>query len=204
MLKYLALGDSYTIGEAVSEQERWPVQLAHKLRQEDFPLEDPKIIAATGWTSGKLMSAIEKEKLQSEWDLVSLLIGVNNQYRKHDLDVFRQELTSLLQKAIYYARKKPEGVFMLSIPDYGVTPFAVNMDPDTIRRELEAYNALSQSMCERFGIAYYNITDISKKAATDKSLLAEDELHPSAAMYSQWVDHVYPHVVKQIKLLRKV
>jgi lysophospholipase L1-like esterase len=204
MLKYLALGDSYTIGEAVSEQDRWPVQLAKRLRQEDIPVQDPHIIAATGWTSGKLQSAIDKENLQSEWDLVSLLIGVNNQYRKHDLDVFRQEFTSLLQKAIFFARKKPEGVFVLSIPDYGVTPFSAGKDAAEVAREIDQYNTLSEDICKRFGIAYHNITGISKKAATDPALLAEDELHPSGVMYAQWVELIYKDVVNQIRLLRKV
>lgn len=204
MLKYLALGDSYTIGEAVSAQERWPVQLTERLRQQDFAVNDPQIIAATGWTTGKLLSAIDKENMQSEFDLVSLLIGVNNQYRKHDIDVFRQEFTTLVQKSIFFAKKKPEGVFVLSIPDYGATPFAAGKDPETVARELEEYNNLSRSICERFGVSYYNITNISKKAPTDISLLADDELHPSGKMYSQWVDLIFSDVVNQIKLLKKV
>lgn len=204
MLNYLALGDSYTIGESVLEQERWPVQLAHSVRKLDIPLEDPRIIATTGWTTGKLLAATEKEQLQSAWNLVSLLIGVNNQYRKHDLDVFRQEFTSLVQKAIFYARKKPEGVFVLSIPDYGVTPFSAGSDLEQISKEIDTYNSLSESICQRFGVAYYNITEISRRAATDKSLLAEDELHPSGSMYALWVEQIMPHVVKQIKLLGKV
>lgn len=204
MLKYLALGDSYTIGEAVPAEERWPVQLAHKLRQEDIAIEDPKIIATTGWTTGKLLSAIDKEELNSEYHLVSLLIGVNNQYRGHDLEVFQQEFTALVQKAVFFARKKTEGVFVLSIPDYGVTPFAAGRDRQQTADELEVYNKLSESICERHDVRYYNITDISKKAATDLSLLAEDELHPSGKMYTEWVEQIFPHVVKQIRLLQKI
>ncbi len=204
MLKYLALGDSYTIGEAVTETGSWPVQLVHKLRQHAIAVDDPRIIATTGWTSGKLLSAIDKENLQSEYHLVSLLIGVNNQYRKHDIDVFRQEFTSLIQKSIFFARKKPEGVFVLSIPDYGVTPFGADKEPAKIAREIAEYNDLSESICKRFDISFHNITEISKKAVHDKSLLAEDELHPSTKMYEEWVELILPHVVKQTSLIQKV
>lgn len=204
MLKYLALGDSYTIGEGVAAEQSWPVQLVNKLRHEDIAIDDPQIIATTGWTSGKLQAAVDKEELKPAYDLVSLLIGVNNQYRKHDMDVFRQEFTSLLQQSIYFARKKPEGVFVLSIPDYGVTPFAAGRNPVEVAREIAAYNELSESICRRFDVRYYNITEISKKAATDITLLADDELHPSGSMYALWVAKIFPDVVKQIRLLQKV
>jgi acyl-CoA thioesterase I len=107
MLKYLALGDSYTIGESVAAAERWPNQLVQRLREQNIQLEEPRIIAETGWTTGKLLAAIAKEAIQEPYDLVSLLVGVNNQYRGHDLDIFRQEFAELVQKAIYFARKKP-------------------------------------------------------------------------------------------------
>lgn len=204
MLNYLALGDSYTIGEAVSVAECWPVQLTEKLKQSDIAIADPAIIATTGWTTGELLAAIARENPGPEYHLVSLLIGVNNQYRGYDLDIFRVEFTELLQKSIYFARKKPEGVLVLSIPDYGVTPFAATKEPARISQELEVYNKLQADICERFGVRFYNITDISKQAARDTSLLAADELHPSGSMYRLWTEHIYPHVVKQIKLLQKV
>jgi lysophospholipase L1-like esterase len=204
MLQYLALGDSYTIGEAVPENERWPIQLVSKLRTADTAVEDPHMIATTGWTTGELLAAIEKENPASAYHLVSLLIGVNNQYRGYDLDLFREEFTSLVQKAIFYARKRPEGVLVLSIPDYGITPFAAEKNPSHISKEIEEYNTLSESICKRLGVSWYNITDISKKAASDSSLLAKDGLHPSGSMYAEWVEQIYPHVVKQIRLLQKV
>ncbi|WP_224995016.1 SGNH/GDSL hydrolase family protein [Cesiribacter sp. SM1] len=204
MLQYLAFGDSYTIGEAVPEKQRWPVQLVEKLRSQGTDVEYPKIIATTGWTSGELLAAIEKENPASSYHLVSLLIGVNNQYRGYDLDLFREEFTSLVQKAIFYARKRTEGVFVLSIPDYGVTPFAAEKNPPLIAKEIEEYNKLSQHICQRLDVAWYNITDISKGAGSDHNLLAEDGLHPSGSMYAAWVEQIYPYVVKQIRLLQKV
>lgn len=204
MLKYLALGDSYTIGESVAEAERWPCQLVQRLREQDIQIADPHIIAATGWTTGKLLSAIAKENIREPYDLVSLLIGVNNQYRGHELDIFRQEFTELVQKAIYLARKKPEGVFVLSIPDYGVTPFSDEQDRPHIAKALDTYNSLKQEICQRLDVRYYNITDISREAADDSRLLAEDDLHPSGLMYSRWVAKILPDVVKHTKMLQKV
>jgi acyl-CoA thioesterase I len=204
MLKYLALGDSYTIGESVAAAERWPNQLVQRLREQNIQLEEPRIIAETGWTTGKLLSAIAREAIKEPYDLVSLLVGVNNQYRGHDLDIFRQEFAELVQKAIYFARKKPEGVFVLSIPDYGVTPFSVNQDRAKIAEGIDTYNALKQEICKRLDVRFYDITAISREAATDSSLLAEDELHPSGLMYSRWVAQILPDVVKHIKMLQKV
>ena len=204
MLKYLALGDSYTIGEGVSEQERWPVRLVKELNQRGQNIADPQIIATTGWTTGELLAAISEAEPRSEYNLVSLLIGVNNQYRGLALDIFREDINALVQRAIYFARKKPEGVMVLSIPDYSVTPFAAQKEPQHIARELEVYNTLTESVCRRLGVAYYNITALSKKAAMDPGLLAEDALHPSGQMYAQWVDNIFPYVVKQLRLLEKV
>lgn len=204
MLQYLALGDSYTIGEAVPAAERWPVQLTAMLRQHNIAIDDPRIIATTGWTSGELLTAIEREQPASAYDLVSLLIGVNNQYRGLDIDLYQQEFTVLLQKAVYFARKKPEGVFVLSIPDYGVTPFAAEKGPERIARELDAYNKVARSICQRYNIRFFNITDSSRSAATEPELLAEDALHPSGKMYSQWTAQIFPDVVNQTRLLQKL
>ncbi|AHM63654.1 lipolytic protein g-d-s-l family [Flammeovirgaceae bacterium 311] len=204
MLQYLALGDSYTIGEAVAEQQSWPHQLVNKLREQAIDVAAPKLIATTGWTTGELLAAIEKENPPSAYNLVSLLIGVNNQYRGYHLDLYREDFTRLVQKAIFYARKKPEGVFVLSIPDYGVTPFAAEKQPQQISREVEEYNTIAQGICQRLGVTYYNITENSKRAALEPDLLADDKLHPSGKMYTEWVEQIYPNVVKQIRLLQKV
>ncbi|EMR00729.1 SGNH/GDSL hydrolase family protein [Cesiribacter andamanensis] len=204
MINYLALGDSYTIGEGVAPEERWPVLLQKRLQEQGIALSDPRIIATTGWTTAELLAAIEREQPTNTFDLVSLLIGVNNQYRGYDLDIFRTEFTKLVQKAIYFARKKPEGVVVVSIPDWGVTPFAADKGPERIAGEIEQYNRLKREICQRLDVRFYDITPLSKQAATDSGLLAEDQLHPSGRMYARWVETILPDVVKQCKLLKKV
>jgi lysophospholipase L1-like esterase len=181
--RYLALGDSYTIGEGVAEEERWPVMLAHQVG-----ITSPTLIAKTGWTTDELQSAIEKAKPGTNYDLVSLLIGVNNQYRGYAPDVYQQEFAALLQQAITFAGNDPNRVFVVSIPDYGVTPFAAAKNPQKISEEIDVYNAINKKITEAAGVRYFDITPISRKAAHDKSLLATDQLHPSGKMYRMWVE----------------
>jgi lysophospholipase L1-like esterase len=183
-LKYLALGDSYTIGESVPKKARWPVQLADSLG-----IKEVTIIAETGWTTDELDSAIkaEEKSLAPPYDLVSLLIGVNNQYREYNFSQFKIEYPKLLKKAISLAGNNPRNVFVLSIPDYGVTPFAKDKNPEKIAGEINRYNATKKKITKSFGVPFYDITRISKKAAHDSSLVAEDQLHPSEIMYSEWV-----------------
>ncbi|MDN4165188.1 SGNH/GDSL hydrolase family protein [Cytophagales bacterium LB-30] len=184
---YLALGDSYTIGEAVDENLRWPNQLVDALNKEGYAWEAPRIIARTGWTTNELQAAIKDAELKESYDWVSLLIGVNNQYRGYPMAQYEQELQALIATALNFANGDAERVFMVSIPDYGVTPFAANSDTDKIARELDAYNAYAKALCESKGILFVNITDISREAKEDASLVASDELHPSGAMYTRWV-----------------
>ena len=193
-MKYLALGDSYTIGERVAENERWPVVLAEKLRNDGIEIENPKIIAVTGWTTDELKSAIKKEALQEEFGLVSLLIGVNNQYRGYDIDIYKKEFKELLDMAIGFAGGDATKVFVVSIPDYGVTPFAKNGDVEKIAKEIEEYNNIAKGFCEEQNIPFYNITPISKKAFNNLDLVANDGLHPSALMYAEWVEFFYRDV----------
>ncbi|MDW3211794.1 MAG: SGNH/GDSL hydrolase family protein [Reichenbachiella sp.] len=192
--KYLALGDSYTIGEAVAPDERWPHILQGRLVGEGFKVELPKIIATTGWTTDELQAAIDKEKPSSDYDLVSLLIGVNNQYRGYPIDQYKKEFESLLQQAIVFAKGKSERAFVLSIPDYGVTPFAASKDPAKIAKELNEYNAIAKRICEQYQVAFVDITPGSRRAAKEPALVAEDGLHPSGKMYKEWVDAAYPIV----------
>lgn len=200
-LSYLALGDSYTIGESVDETERWPVQLAETLKQEGIPIEEPRIIAQTGWTTEELKDAIAGSELNPPYDLVSLLIGVNDQYRGYDIDHYPKNFRYLLQKAISLAGEDPSKVVVLSIPDYGVTPFAKGKNTGKIARELDAYNAINKSISDSLGVHYVNITPISKGAANDGSLLAGDQLHPSGKMYRLWTEKVVqllsPHLKQQ-------
>ncbi|MBF6025332.1 SGNH/GDSL hydrolase family protein [Lysobacter niastensis] len=193
-LSYLALGDSYTIGEGVPEAGRWPVQLAHALREEGIALSDPRIIATTGWTTDELTWGIDGAEPLGEWDFVSLLIGVNNQYRLRSAVGYRGEFDTLLQRAIRYARGRADRVLVLSIPDWGVTPFVktTQQKPETIAAELDAYNAAALSVCDARGVAFVDITPASREHGAETEMLAEDGLHPSAAMYTLWTQQALP------------
>ena len=186
-IKYLALGDSYTIGESVNEAERWPVQLAEALRKKGKEIEGPKIIATTGWRTDNLGNAINIANLKPEYGLVSLLIGVNNQYQGKPIEQFRKEFEELLIVAIRLAQGKKENVFVVSIPDYGYTPFG-KPKQQKISKELDDYNDISRKITGKYGVKYFYITDISRKGLDDPSLVATDGLHPSGKQYSQWVD----------------
>lgn len=198
-IKYLALGDSYTIGEAVAPDERWPHVLQGRLVGDGLKVDLPKIIATTGWTTDELLVAIQQESPANNFDLVSLLIGVNNQYRGFSIDTYVLEFNELLDLAIVFAGNVKSKVFVVSIPNYGVTPFGKSKDEPKITREIDQYNAIAQTVCEQRGIAFVNITPGSQEASEDLSLVAEDGLHPSAKMYKQWVDLIHP-VAKEILL----
>ncbi|MEO9966336.1 MAG: SGNH/GDSL hydrolase family protein [Reichenbachiella sp.] len=197
--KYLALGDSYTIGESVAPDERWPHVLQGRLVGDGIKMEVPKIIATTGWTTDELQAAIDKEKPASNYDLVSLLIGVNNQYRGYPIEQYQKEFESLLKQSIAFAANRVERTFVISIPDYGVTPFAADKNPKKIGLELDEYNRLAKSICQRYKVAFIDITPGSRKAVSDESLVAEDGLHPSGKMYKEWVDAAYPTVKSMLK-----
>ncbi|MCW5912336.1 MAG: SGNH/GDSL hydrolase family protein [Cyclobacteriaceae bacterium] len=183
--KYLALGDSYTIGESVSEAERWPHQLADRLK-----IPPPKIIATTGWRTDELKQAIEAAKLKPEYDLVSLLIGVNNQYQGKPIAVYEKEFEELLLASIMLAKGEKKNVFVVSIPDYGYTPFGKEKQ-EKISRELDEYNTINKRVAGKYGVTYFNITDISRKGLDDAALVASDGLHPSGKMYALWVEAMY-------------
>ncbi len=187
-LSYLALGDSYTIGESVETSERWPVQLVQKLREQGVPMENPEIIAKTGWTTDELKAAIADTDLNPPYDLVTLLIGVNDQYRGYDMGNYSGKFLYLLEKSIAMAGNNPNRVVVLSIPDYGVTPFASEKNPSKISREIKEYNRISKTISDSLDVSYVNITPISIKAKNDSTLLAGDQLHPSGKMYSRWVE----------------
>ncbi|MDX1636422.1 MAG: SGNH/GDSL hydrolase family protein [Balneolaceae bacterium] len=198
-LDYLALGDSYTIGESVSETERWPVILADTLRALGHAVSEPKILATTGWTTAELIEGIDSAKIARSYDLVTLLIGVNNQYRGLDISIFREEYTQLLESAIDFAGGEPAHVFVLSIPDYGVTPFAREKKPTKIAREVERYNRVKETITRERGAHFVDITPISKMAKSDNTLLADDRLHPSGKMYTLWVEKALPVVRSEIR-----
>jgi lysophospholipase L1-like esterase len=193
-IPYLALGDSYTIGEGIHEAGRWPLQLAAALREEGIALADPRIIATTGWTTDELSAAIDAAGPLGCFGLVSLLVGVNNQYRGRDLDNYREEFDALLVRAVGFASNRADRVLVLSIPDWGVTPFAAGTGRDlaTIARELDDYNAAARALCLARGIAFVDITPASRQLGADPMMLAADGLHPSAAMYAQWARLALP------------
>ncbi|MEL7002313.1 MAG: SGNH/GDSL hydrolase family protein [Bacteroidota bacterium] len=184
---FLALGDSYTIGESVDEKERWPVQLADSLKQRGIKVAAPIIIATTGWRTDELAASIKKEKPAKDFDMVSLLIGVNNQYQGKSVKSYEPEFKKLLKTAIKHAGGDANKVFVVSIPDYGYTPFGKEKQAK-ISRELDEYNAVNKRLTETQGISYYNITDISRNGFDDPELVAGDKLHPSGKQYSLWVE----------------
>ncbi len=195
-LSYLALGDSYSIGEGVAESSRWPMQLARALREAGIAIDDPRIIATTGWTTDELAATMDDAEPLGEWDVVSLLIGVNDQYRGREVDDYLGRFTALLQRAIALADARPRHVFVLSIPDWGVTPFARDSgrDLDVISDVLDAYNAAAREVCEAHGVAFVDITEVSRELGEQPDMLAEDGLHPSAEMYAQWTRLALPVV----------
>lgn len=197
-LTYLALGDSYTIGESVEPALRWPVQLAGALRARGVPVADPTIVARTGWTTDELAAALAAAGLPERYDLVSLLIGVNNQYRGRGLEEYRAQFVELLRRAVAFAGGEPGRVVVLSIPDWGVTPFARGRDRERIAREIDAFNAVNREESARGGARWVDVTPISRVAATDPSLTAGDGLHPSGAMYGRWVEAALPVVASML------
>jgi len=195
-LTYLALGDSYTIGESVPEGGRWPVQLTESLKHWGLSFKPVQIIAKTGWTTDELADAIDTSTVSPPYSLVSLLIGVNNQYRGRPADGFREEFRDLLDKAIQFAGNDPGRVFVVSIPDWGVSPFASGRDRNKIAREIDEYNRVKNEECIKKGILFINITDISRNIETGVELFASDGLHPSDEQYKLWVDRISPQVQK--------
>jgi lysophospholipase L1-like esterase len=197
--RFLALGDSYTIGESVAVADRWPNQVAHTLRAKGVAIADPEIIAKTGWTTDELSSAIDAAKPHGPFALVTLLIGVNDQYRGRDSEQYRKEFAALLKRSITFAGGDPDRVIVVSIPDWGVTPFAASRDRAKIGREIDLFNAVNREETKRAGARYADVTPGSRLAATDPMLVAPDGLHPSAAMYAQWVAVITPQAEAALK-----
>lgn len=200
MLTYLALGDSYTIGESVPIAESFPYQTAALLRTSGKPVSDPVIIATTGWTTDELAAAIRERVLQDTFSFVTLLIGVNNQYRGRDVLNYREEFTGLLDTAIRFANGHPRHVFVLSIPDWGVTPFAREKDRSAaqVAREIDAYNAAAKEIAKAHRCAWLDITDSTRANGNKKDFLAEDGLHPSGKEYAVWAKRLAPMVLQKL------
>lgn len=188
-LKFLALGDSYTIGQSVAPDEKWPIQLSKQLQELGCSVDTTIIIAQTGWTTTNLSNAINAQELDTNFNLVSLLIGVNNQYQGKNIEDYPAAFESLLKKAIQFASGNPNNVMVLSIPDYAYTPYGETVaDPSRISREIDAYNAINKEISNAYEVAYYNITPISRGGLANPSLVASDGLHPSGFQYARWVN----------------
>ncbi|OEK05567.1 hypothetical protein BFP71_13025 [Roseivirga misakiensis] len=194
-ISYLALGDSYTIGESVNSSETWPIQLIDSLRVMDISSIPPRIIAKTGWRTDQLRDSLENDlSIGSNYDLVSLLIGVNNQVQGQTVEDFDVEFAGMLAKAISYAGSDPERVIVLSIPDYGKTDFGQYLGGDRISAEIDLYNESIKKNCLLQGVEFFDITPISREVVNDESLLADDNFHPSRKMYREWVELIFSKV----------
>jgi lysophospholipase L1-like esterase len=196
-ISYLALGDSYTIGQGVSESDRFPEQLTARLATRG--VQKPEIIAATGWTTQNLLQAIQAKNPASNFRIVSLLIGVNNQYQQRDTMGYREQFRLCLSKAVELAMGDKRRVFVLSIPDYSVTPFGQNQTPALIASQIDQYNAINKEVTASFGISYTDITPVSRMALNDQTLTAGDGLHPSGKQYSLWVEQLAPKIAELLK-----
>ena len=189
-LSFLALGDSNTIGECVSPAESWPVQLAVALRSSGMNMGEPRIVAKTGWTTDELAAAIAAEQIFGAFDLVSLLIGANNQYRGRSSTEYREQLCGLLAQAISFADGRAARVIMLSTPDWGVMPFAEGRDRAKIAAEIDEFNSVAQLEAVRLGVNWVDVTSASRDM--QPGWVAGDGLHPSGAQYAAWAALALP------------
>ncbi|MBL0355643.1 MAG: SGNH/GDSL hydrolase family protein [Chitinophagaceae bacterium] len=192
---YLALGDSYTIGQSVAFTERFPVQTVALLGSQSIKFNQPEIIAQTGWTTGDLLSKLNNNPpSKSIYDIVSLLIGVNNQYQHRTQDEYRQQFIILLERSILYTGNNKRKVFVLSIPDYSVTPYASGSDRDLIARQIDSFNVINKTISQQYQVNYLDITGDTRLASTNLSLIAGDGLHPSGAGYTVWAAKLAPMI----------
>ena len=201
-VKILSLGDSYTKGESVCDDCGFPVQLKNRLYNSDLDLSivNLQVIAQTGWTTGSLLTAINNQNPAGDFDLVTLLIGVNNQYQGELFSLYELQFPQLVELAISRARGRADKVIVLSIPDYAFTPFGQNaFNPNGISEEIDAYNAFAQAYCQANNISFLNITDITRQGLDNPDLVASDGLHPSEYAYELFVDRLLPIALEKIE-----
>jgi lysophospholipase L1-like esterase len=196
---FLALGDSYTIGESVPIYESFPYQTVQLLRNKGMSVHAAEIIAKTGWTTDELMAGIERTTFEKSYDIVTLLIGVNNQYRGKEPTIYEQDFEKLLNKAIAFAGGNKQHVFVLSIPDWGATPFAASRDRVKIGTAIDQFNAINRKITENAGIAYVFITEGSREATSNALLVAKDGLHPSGLEYGKWAKKLADAILQSIR-----
>jgi lysophospholipase L1-like esterase len=196
---YLALGDSYTIGEAVPLSKSFPYQVVQLLRTKEFNFNAPEIIAKTGWTTDELHEAINKSELLPKYDFVTLLIGVNNQYRGKDAIEYKEQFEEILKKAIELTNGKKEHVVVVSVPDYSGMPYARSMDAEKISKEIEVLNGINKALSIQYKVQYVDITASSKDAKNNPALIAVDGLHPSEIEYEKWAEKIAEVITSQLK-----
>lgn len=199
MYTYLALGDSYTIGEQVPMEENFPHQLTGLLKKEKIEVAKPVIVAKTGWTTDELAQALREEGIKETFSFVTLLIGVNNQYRGRDVENYKEEFSGLLNQAILFANGHAHRVFALSIPDWGITPFAEGKDRSVIAKALDSYNEANRAIASAHNVNWLDITDSTRENGTKQDFLAEDGLHPSGKEYKIWAERLAPLIITSLK-----
>lgn len=199
MIRILNLGDSYTIGEGVPPAARWPNRLVAQLQDKNLTLADPEIIAQTGWTTRDLLNAVEAAELTPPYDIVTLLIGVNNQYQGRSLEEYQEEFEQLLKKALVLSGMREHRTFVISIPDWTVTPYAHKLERTGETEQLNAFNKVNARLAYQYNVQYISVTEISRKAKTHPvQLLAEDLLHPSEYMYRLWLEEIHTKVRRSL------
>ncbi|AYN66756.1 SGNH/GDSL hydrolase family protein [Euzebyella marina] len=198
-LNYLALGDSYTIGTSVELEDNYPSQLSSAIENQLSAKVDYKIVAKAGWRTDELLKALDNEKIDNHQDLVTLLIGVNNQYQGEPFSKYRREFKELLKSAIQYADGHSNNVFVISIPDWGYTPYGQGWDSEKITEQINEYNAFAEETALENGVKFINITDITREGLTNENLVADDGLHPSKEAYRLFVDRMLPIIVSSLK-----
>lgn len=196
---WLALGDSYTIGEGVPLYASYPYQTLQLLRRKHFHFHAPEIIAKTAWTTFELADQLLHTTLSDQYDFVTLLIGVNNQYRELSVEEYKEDLEFLVKKAIHLAGGNNSRVILISIPDWGVTPFAKDRDSVAISAAIDSFNAVKETLASAYKIHFINITPATRKAKDDLSLVTIDHLHPSASAYSEWATMLCEQMIKTLQ-----
>jgi lysophospholipase L1-like esterase len=200
--RFLALGDSYTAGTGVTEKQRWVAELVRLIRDARLEIADPDIIARGGWTTGDLLAALDREKPKGPYGLVTLMIGVNNQFRGESLEAYRKDLVTLLGAAAGLAGGEARRVLVVSIPDYSVTPFARDRDPDKIRIAIDRFNGVLREEARRAGAQFVDVTSVSRFAARNPQLVGDDGLHPSWRLHAVWARLIYPAARPALDRLR--
>ncbi|HEY6977837.1 MAG TPA: SGNH/GDSL hydrolase family protein [Chitinophagaceae bacterium] len=195
---YLALGDSYTIGEAVPLHESFPYRVVQLLRNKSLHIHAPEVVAGTGWTTLELAEHILHAKFSESYDFVTLLIGVNNQYRSLNSEDYKNDFEFLLKKALHFANDKNDHVIVLSIPDYSITPFAKEKDSKKIAEEIDILNNINAAIAKQNKVNYININESVREAVNDESLIAEDGLHPSGKEYAKWAEQIAEHIERML------